>query len=149
MEDKRVFVDTNILLAATDTDREHHADAKSFLEGSFSGAWRAFACPQIFREYLVVATRPVKNNGLGLSPAEACGNVETFQKLVQTLSEGPSSQEKLAALILRHNLKGKRIHDANLVATMEAHGLRLLKTYNPQDFRPFAQISLLGHSLNQ
>ena len=146
MEDKRVFVDTNILLAATDTGREHHKDAKSFLEVSFSGAWRVFACPQIFREYLVVATRPVKNNGLGLSPTEACGNMENFHQLVQTLPEGRQSQEKLTALVLRHNLKGKRIHDANLVAIMEAHGLRLLKTYNPQDFRPFAQISLLGAS---
>lgn len=127
MEDKRVFVDTNILLAVTDSDREHHLDAKSFLEGSFSGIWRAFANPQIFREYLVVATRLIKNNGLGLTPAEACGNIENFQQLVQILPEGRQSQEKLAALVLRHNLKRKRIHDANLVATMEAHGLRILK----------------------
>jgi len=31
-EDKRVFIDTNVLLAATDTDRTHHFDARAFLD---------------------------------------------------------------------------------------------------------------------
>lgn len=146
MDDKRIFVDTNILLAATDTDRQQHADAKLFLEASFTGVWRAFASAQIFREYLVVATRPILNNGLGLTPAEACGNVEAFQQLVQTLPEGREVQAKLTEFVLQYNLKGKRIHDANLVAVMEAHGLRILKTYNPQDFHPFQQLTIVGAS---
>ena len=35
-------------------------------------------------------------------------------------------------------VRGKRIHDANLVATMLAHGIRVLVTLNPADFAPFA-----------
>ena len=142
-EDKRVFVDTNVLLAATDTDREHHPDAATFLSAAFDGTWRAFASAQIFREYLVVATRPTEKNGLGLSPVSATQNVRAFQQLIQILPEERDSHERLIALVRQHGLKGKRIHDANLVAVMEIHGLRQLKTYNPQDFRPFGQITLI------
>jgi predicted nucleic acid-binding protein len=142
-EDNRVFIDTNVLLAATDTDREHHKDARTFLEAALNGTWRAFTSAQILREYLVVATRPLENNGLGLSPEYAGENIRAFQRLIQVLPEGPESHARLLALVFKHKLKGKRIHDANLAAVMEIHGLVQLKTYNPQDFTPFQQLSLL------
>ena len=34
-------------------------------------------------------------------------------------------------LVVRHQLKGKRIHDAHLLATLQAHGVSLLLTANP------------------
>lgn len=41
--------------------------------------WRGddgfFSSGQIFREHLVVSTRPINQNGLGLLPSEAFGNV--------------------------------------------------------------------------
>lgn len=37
---------------------------------------------------------------------------------------------------------GKRIHDANLVATMRAHGLVRLRTNNAGDFAPFKGIKV-------
>ncbi len=145
-EDNRVFIDTNVLLAATDTDRDHHVDATAFLQAAMKGTWRTFTSAQIFREYLVVATRPPKNNGLGLSPGDARENIRVFERLIEILAEGSESHARLLALVAQHELRGKRIHDANLVAAMETHGLRQLKTYNPQDFSPFMQVILLGSS---
>ena len=145
MEDKRVFVDTNVLLAATDVARSHHRGAKAFISHAAGGSWRLFASAQIFREYLVVATRPIQNNGLGLSPEDAARNVHVYQRLVQVLPEGQDSHNRLVSLVIDHQLNGKRIHDANLVAVMMTQGLRQLKTYNPQDFRPFQEIELLEH----
>ncbi|TVR54425.1 MAG: PIN domain-containing protein [Puniceicoccaceae bacterium] len=139
-DDKRVFVDTNVLLAATDTDRSKHADARAFFEAVLPGTWRAFASSQVLREYLVVATLPIESNGLGLPPADACQNVRAFQQLVQILPEGQESQDRLTALIRHHGLRGKRIHDANLVAVMDTHGLVQIKTYNGQDFSAFEHI---------
>ena len=143
MEDKRVFIDTNVLLAATDVARSHHCEAKAFISNAAGGSWRLFASAQVFREYLVVATRPIQNNGLGLSPEGAARNVYVYQRLVQVLPEGQDSHNRLVSLVIDHQLSGKRIHDANIVAVMMTQGLRQLNTYNPQDFKPFQQIELL------
>lgn len=146
-EDRRVFVDTNVFLAATDTNRDVHADAKRFLKDAVTGCWRAFATPQIFREYWVVATRPVEDNGLGLSPADALHNTDAFRQLIQLLPEDRKTHDILTKLVRRHGLKGKRIHDANLIAVMEANGLRQIKTYNSGDFSPF-EVEILDSELS-
>jgi len=140
---ERIFVDTNVLLAATDQAREVHAEAMRFLEEGRTGRYRCFVSGQIFREYLVVATRPVSHNGLGLTTAAACSNLRKFQGIIQILEESPETSHRLMDLAERHTLQGKRLHDANVVATMETHGLSHLKTWNPGDFEPFSQITLV------
>ena len=35
---------------------------------------------------------------------------------------------------------GKQVHDANIVATMQAHGLRRLLTHNTADFARFGAL---------
>lgn len=141
--DNRVFVDTNVLLAATDRSRKDHPDALEFLEEGRRGGLRLFATAQIFREYLVVSTRPPEGNGLGLSPENAVENVRCFQKILQILPEDKETALRLLHLVDRHSLKEKRIHDANLLAGMSRHGLRKLKTYNPSDFQGFPDIELV------
>lgn len=142
-DDNRIFVDTNVLLAATDTSRDCHAEAVAFLDRGFRGDWRLFVIPQILREYLVVATRPLEANGLGLSPSAACGNVRHFSGFLHVLPENADTAEQLLIEVGECKLKGKRIHDANLVAAMTCHGLRKLKTYNPTDFKAFPALELL------
>ena len=57
-----IFVDTDVLLAATTPARAEHAAAKAFLE---SGA-ALVSSGQVVREYIAVGTRPPESNGLGL-----------------------------------------------------------------------------------
>ena len=45
---------------------------------------------------------------------------------------------RLLALLLEVPTRGRRIHDANIVATMLVYGVRRLLTNNPDDFVPFA-----------
>jgi len=140
MDDRRCFVDTNVLLIATDQSRANHVDALAFLEAGVKGGQRLFASGQILREYLVVATRPVEANGLGLTSAKALANVQEFQSCIQRLDENNDVIGQLLSLVKAYRLKGKRIHDANIVATMKAHGLVRLRTNNPGDFTSFEGI---------
>ncbi len=142
-DDNRVFVDTNVLLAATDHDRKEHPNSLAFLEGGQRGIYRLFVTGQIFREYLVVSTRPIEGNGLGLSPENAVANICCFRKVLQVLQEDDETVTRLITLVKNHELKGKRIHDANLIASMARHGLRRLKTYNPSDFLKFPEVDLI------
>jgi len=139
-DDKRCFIDTNVLLAASDRGRPNHTEAVQFLESALSGERRLFTNGQVFREYLVVATRPLENNGFGLTPNDALANLEAFSKCIQLLDENQVVARQLQQLVKKHRLKGKRIHDANLVATMQENGLKQLKTYNQDDFSTFEGI---------
>ena len=78
MADDSLFVDTNVLLTATDESRPLHSEALNLLSGTTGRDKRLAASGQVVREYLVVATRPIENNGLGLSVADAEANVTEF-----------------------------------------------------------------------
>jgi predicted nucleic acid-binding protein len=128
------FLDTNVLLAATDAGRRAHDFAVSvFTDFPGDGIHLAIS-GQVIREYLVVATRPVKLNGLGLSPGDALENVAEFRSRTIFLEENREVCEQLVELISSVGAHGKRIHDINIAATMLSHGVEHLVTFNPGDF---------------
>ncbi len=136
-----VFVDTNVLLSATDESRSHHREAcRLIAESGARGVYLA-ASGQILREYLVVATRPAEVNGLGLAVADATANLHQFLRHLHTYDETEAVAQRLRDLGLRQGLRGKRFHDANIVATMAVHGIRTLVTENGDDFTGFDEIA--------
>lgn len=138
--DNILFLDTNVLLTATDESREHHDISRRLIDSAGATGIVLAVSGQIFREYLVVATRPVKVNGLGLHPSEARHNVYAFMSKMSIREETAVTAETLIKLVERYDLKGKRIHDAGVVATMISGGVRNLITQNIYDFSIFADI---------
>ena len=59
------------------------------------------------------------------------------------LEDGPKVMDALADVPGR-SVAGRQIHDANIVATMVAHGERRLLTFNRKDFRYGARIDLVS-----
>jgi predicted nucleic acid-binding protein len=51
---------------------------------------------------------------------------------------------ELLALVRRFGVRGKQVHDANIVATMRAHGVARLATLNWSDFRRFEELIALA-----
>jgi predicted nucleic acid-binding protein len=92
---------------------------------------------QVLREFLVVATRPVDAHGLGLDVKSALGNVDVFLGRLKLLAENPDVALQLRALVREHECRGKQIQDANVAATMLAHGMQTLVTANPAHFARF------------
>jgi len=105
----------------------------------------------VFREYLVVATRPLEVNGLGLGVEDALANVGAFRRRMRLLPESEESWDRLQALIARYGCQGKQIHDANLVAAALASEVGKLVTANAGDFVRFSSevevIDLAGEKL--
>jgi hypothetical protein len=58
------------------------------------------------------------------------------------IDETQGITKNLKNLILKYNLKGKRIHDANIVASMVEYSIPLLFTFNARDFQVFEEIQL-------
>lgn len=138
LERDLVFVDTNVLLAATVPNRELHGAARRVLEEWPSRGPGLCLNGQVLREYLVVATRPPAVNGLGLETTAALANVAAFRGRHQLLEEDARCAEHLSRLVREHGLAGTRIHDAGLVATALAHGVGRLVTANVGDFAALA-----------
>ncbi len=130
------FVDTNVLLTATAVARPGHGAALALLDAAFAER-SLFLSGQVLREYIAVATRPAAVNGLGLRATEAIGNARQFLDRSNFLQEDDTVRDALFRLLESIPCSGKQVHDANIAATMIAHGIGVLVTLNPQDFERF------------
>ena len=61
----------------------------------------------------------------------------TFSDRFRLLDDGPAVLDRLCELGVSHAFAGRQAHDANIVATMLAHGEGRLLTFNAGDFRRF------------
>jgi predicted nucleic acid-binding protein len=132
-----VVVDTNVLLAATDTSRVAHSAATEFLNDDER---RLAMTPQIVREYLSVATRPVEVKGFGLCAEDALANMQQFLDDVELLSEDAGTVRRLVALLSDESTAGKQVHDANVVAVALVHHAGAIITDNTRHFSRFAAL---------
>jgi hypothetical protein len=67
---------------------------------------RLCLCAQVLIEYWVVATRPAANNGFGLSPCEADGDLSSLRGLLPCLPELPDVADRWYALVGRYGVSG-------------------------------------------
>lgn len=137
------FVDTNVLLSACTEDRGNYRACLQLLKDGLKGKLSLYTSGQVFREFLVVATRPLSVNGLGMPPYQALSNLKEFSRCLRLLEETGAVSGHLRKLVMDYNLQGKHIHDANLVATMYVNGMNSLITDNPADFQIFSNIHTL------
>jgi predicted nucleic acid-binding protein len=132
-----VVVDTNVLLAATDRSRDSYSAASQLIS---EDERRLAITPQIVREYLAVATRPMEANGFGLAGEDAVANVEQFLDDMELLSEDAATTRLLLELVGQASAAGKQVHDANVVAVALAHGAAAIITDNARHFARFAEL---------
>lgn len=69
----------------------------------------------------------------------ALGHVAALQEVFEILEDGPRVTVVLTRLCREVAVAGRQIHDANIVATMLAHGERRLLTFNASDFRRYGE----------
>lgn len=141
----RLVLDTNVLLAASDTGRPEYARARAALDEWPARGTALYTSGQILREYLAVATRAEARNGLGLSREDAVANVRALRGRLRNLEENEKVTDRLLALIEEVACAGKQVHDANVVATMLVHGIGTVATINTDDFARFdGQVTVIA-----
>ncbi len=133
---RSVFVDTNVLVYADQGISAFHYPAKGALERLERDGAELWISRQVLREYLAAVTRPSPLHPPMLA-ADAAVAVERFTEAFWMAEDGPDVTAHLLDLLRRVPMGGKQIHDANLVATMLAHGITRLLTFNAADFRRF------------
>ena len=132
-----VFVDTNVLVYANQQRSKHHAAALFLLDAAERDGAALWISRQVLREYLASVTRP-QGSEPALPMALALERVRYFAARFEVAEDGPDTFRKLTELLAQAPTGGKQVHDANLVATMLAHGITRLLTFNAADLRRFS-----------
>ena len=134
-----MFIDTNVLVFSRIVEAPDHEIAQDRLRRAFlQGPEPPKISRQILREYLSVVTRPLSWRA-ALPISEALNHVNRLLTTYEILEDGPAVTETLIRLCREVSVGGRQIHDANIVATMMAHGERRLLTFNTTDFRRFGE----------
>ena len=131
-----MFIDTNVLVSARILEAPDHDRARAQLERAFQDLEPLRISRQVLREYLSVVTRP-QTWSIAIAREEALADVERLTSSFEMLEDGPEVTQSLLALCREVAVGGRQIHDANIVATMLAHGERRLLTFNTADFRRY------------
>ncbi len=140
MKDK-IFFDTNILVYLSNEESLfHNLVLKKFKK--IVKDYEIWISRQVLREYAVVMSRKGFYKKT-LKSQEIIDDINKWEESFRIIDESQQITDNLKALILKYNLQGKRIHDANIVASMKAFSIPLLFTYNLDDFKIFSEIKLM------
>ena len=137
------LADTNLLLRMADPASPQHSIATQALAQLFSQGDEVYLTPQNFIEFWAVATRPVVANGFGWNSERTTKEVAELQERFPLLPDSPDIFARWLELVKQLPIHGKRVHDARLVAVLQAHTVEHLITFNTSDFGAFSSLSLV------
>jgi predicted nucleic acid-binding protein len=81
-----------------------------------------------------------------LSITEAEAEVQLIERQFGFLPDNQQIHAVWRRLVNDHNVRGRQVHDARLVAVMRVHGLSHLLTLNGSDFIRYGGITIIDPS---
>ena len=138
-----VILDANILMRLADQKAPLYPVALSAVDHLRRQGDSLRTVPQAHYEFWVVATRPVANNGLGLSIPECVQELRDISHQFPLLNDAPTLYGEWRALAEAHACSGKVAHDARYVAAMKTHGVTRILTFNLDDFKRYPGLIVL------
>ena len=139
----KVLVDTNVLLEATDEARRFHVQAQNLFRHASRDGIDLFLGTQVLREYLVVATRPLENNGLGMTTELALENIKRFQKRVSLVAETLQAAETFVEWVGQYRIRGEKLHDLQILENAFVGGMNGLITANEKDYPESTPLTII------
>lgn len=134
-----ILVDTNVLLRwATRQDPSVAATRALRRRGE-----RLVISPQNAVEFWGVATRPVRSNGLGLTPGVASRLLGRIERRFPLEADTSAIHSEWRRLVAAHSVSGRQVHDARLAAVMNVHGIAQILTFNTADFARYPGITAI------
>ena len=131
-----VFVDTNVIIHARNADSpDQTAAANRLSELEHSGAV-LWISRQVLREFAVVVSKQMMARQAYDSEL-LVSEIQSLELQYMVADEDADVTLQWKRLLKTHQVKGKTIHYANIVATMTAFGVKKLLTQNIGDFRRY------------
>lgn len=137
------MVDSNILLRTIQPGHAMYPEATRAVGNLLQQSEVIHVLPQNLYELWVVATRPVANNGLGLSVQDATREISSIESHFTFLPDTPAIYPVWKSLVTQHSVSGRPAHDARIVAAMQVHGISHILTFNKDDFKCFPLVTVV------
>lgn len=102
-----------------------------------------YLSPQILTEMWVVATRPTDVNGLGWSTDYTRKMIDDLLERFPLADETPQIFYDWLDLVTQNEIRGKRTHDARVIALMQSAKIDHILTLNPSDFSGVSDITIV------
>lgn len=132
------LLDSNILLRWVKPDDRDYPLVISAIDAILRDGGVLCYTSQNVAEFWNTCTRPLDQNGFGLSPQETDRRARAFEE--QLLPDSVAVHQIWRALLVTHNISGVQVHDARLAAAMRVHGIKRILTFNESDFARFPDI---------
>lgn len=92
-------------------------------------------------EFWRVCTRPVEKNGLGLTVEATEQRLRLLERHFPVLADDARTYAEWKLIVSNHQVRGKQVHDARLVALMGVQGVTRVLTSNVRDFARYSGIN--------
>jgi predicted nucleic acid-binding protein len=138
-----LLIDTSALLRTLQPGHPQREIVQSAIKFLTAHGRDLHIVPQNLIELWVVATRPVEQNGLGMTPSAAASELARIKTTFYLLPETPAIYSAWERLVIQHQVYGKPAHDARLVAAMHVHGLTAILTFDRTGFSRYPGITVV------
>lgn len=137
-----ICVDTGVLLRIFRQEDPNYQNVRDALKQLRRSGEQLTTFPQNAAEFWVVCTRPIAQNGYGLSVEQTLKQLTFIDQIGVVLPEHADAYEHWKNLVLEYQVHGKTTHDTRIVAQMVAHGVSNILTLNPKDFVRYDGLSV-------
>jgi len=131
----KILIDTNILVYSAVTISEFCIPARALIGKYLMADTQLFITWQIIREFAVTMTSKELK-----TIHETFENIELFSQQMTILPETNDTFSNWKELIIRYDVKGKNIHDGNIIAVMNSNKINNILTHNIKDFQRYSKI---------
>ena len=138
-----ILADTNVIARRVQRTHAQYRQAVDATNRLSIQGHRFCVTSQNLIELWAISTRPIQNNGLGFSPAEADRVVAGVEAFVVRLPDSDDVYPEWRRLVSMYGVSGKKTHDARLVAAMKVNRVTHILTFNVIDFVRFDGIVVI------
>jgi|SRR6476661_983954 len=138
------LLDTNVLLRLYQPNSPEFSPIRRAVNSLHRANAALYYLSQNLVEFWNVSTRPIAQNGYGLSPAETDKVARQIEKAFILLRDVDRIHHEWRRLVLVYGVSGTKVHDARIVAAMIVHGVRHILTLDGRDFERYAEIEMVS-----
>lgn len=130
----KVGVDTNVFVYTLDNSSPHHVKCDSFLKDTEN---ELFTTTKNISEYIAVCTK------IGVSREKMNGMFDEIKNNVTILYPTEDSLKTFEQLNEKHQPKGNRVYDVEIVSVLTTNNVNKIATVNLDDFKNISEIELI------
>jgi predicted nucleic acid-binding protein len=139
-----ILLDTNILVHATGAQSPRHVKAKELRDHAAAGQFEACIAAQILTEFYAVVTDPRRFQP-ALTPGQAQRELRTYlSSALKLIVPKEMTLTRMLNLLASRSVRGGRIFDVFLAATMLDNGVQRIYTENIDDFKGITGIDAVN-----